>query len=156
MPGIVVQLETNEGRLLTQDTTDHDGKYNLQIPEDADGIRVLAAAGGYVPYDQKLPGQETRNDLRLVREHISIGIPDRFPLDGALSIVAGKLNITVVFATGCIQKSTTAPLNGGQLEGDPRVPDAILKDLLTRVKDSRRTYKVVTIEAGKRYEIGCS
>jgi hypothetical protein len=34
MPGVVVRLETNEGKLLTQDTTDHDGKFNLPIQGD--------------------------------------------------------------------------------------------------------------------------
>src|ERR1700684_1752922 len=59
MPRVVVRLEANEGRLLAQDTTDHDGKFNLAISEDAAGVRVIAMVDGYVPYDEKLPAQET-------------------------------------------------------------------------------------------------
>jgi hypothetical protein len=156
MPGVVVRLESNEGKLLTQDTTDHDGKFNLPIQGDVEVIRVLASADGYTPYEQKLPAQETRNDIQLTRQRISSGIPNGFPLDGAAGIVASKLNITVVFGTGCNKKDRAAPLNGGQLEGDPRAPEEMLKDLLTRVKDNRRRYSTITIESGKRYEIDCS
>ena len=46
MSGAVVQLETNEGKLLTQDTADRDGKFNLAIPEDVDVVRVVAAPDG--------------------------------------------------------------------------------------------------------------
>ena len=44
----MVQLETNEGRPLTQDTTDRDRKFNLAIPDDVDAVRVVAAASGEV------------------------------------------------------------------------------------------------------------
>jgi hypothetical protein len=57
MPEVVVQLETNEGKLLTQDTTDGAGKFSLAIPDNVDSVMVVAAAGGYVPYNEKLPAQ---------------------------------------------------------------------------------------------------
>lgn len=155
MTGVVVQLETNEGRLLTQDTADRDGKFNLAIPDDVDTVRVVAAADGYVPYDEKLPAQETRNDIQLVRQLLGQGIPEGTPLDGALRIIAGKLNVTTVFSNGCGKRAMTAALNGGQIEGDPRMPVEMLKDRITRVKDNRQRYDIITIDEGKRYEVRC-
>lgn len=155
MPGVVVQLETNEGKLLTQDTTDRDGKFNLAISDGADGVRVVAAVDGYVPYDEKLPAQETRNDIPLVRQHLSLGIPDGTQLDDALRIIAGKLNITTVFSKGCSKRAITKGLNGGQIEGDARMPGMMLSDLITRVKDNTQRYDIITIEEGKRYEVRC-
>jgi hypothetical protein len=155
MPGVVVQLETNEGKLLTQDTTDRDGKFNLAIPDGVDGVRVAAAVGGYVPYDEKLPAQETRNDIQLGRQPLSEGIPDGTPLNDALRIIGGKLNITSVFSKGCSKKATTAALNGGEIEGDARKPGEMLNGLITRVKDNMQRYDVITMEEGKRYEIRC-
>jgi hypothetical protein len=156
MPGVVVKLQTNEGKLLTQDTTDHDGKFSLPIQSDLDGVTVLASADGYTPYEQKLPAQETRNDIQLVRQKIRSSIPDGFTLEGASGIVANKQNITVVFAKGCNKKDTSASLNRGEIEGDPRAPEEMLKDLLTHVKGNSRQYSITTIESGKRYEIDCS
>ena len=155
MPGVVVQLETNEGKLLTQDTTDRDGKFNLAIPDGVDAVRVAAVASGYVPYDEKLPAQETRNDIQLVRQPLNEGIPDGTQLDDALRIIAGKLNITTVFSKGCGKKAMTAALNGGNIEGDARMPGDMLKGLITRVKDNTQRYDIITIEEGKRYEIRC-
>jgi hypothetical protein len=155
MSGVVVQLDTNEGKLLTQDTTDRDGKFNLAIPEDADGVRVVATVSGYKPYDEKLPAQETRNDIQLVRFLLREGIPDNTPLDVELRIISGKLNVTAVFSKGCGKPAMTAALNGGEIEGDPRTPDEMLKDLITRVKDNKQKYDVITIEERKRYEVRC-
>jgi hypothetical protein len=155
MPGVVVQLETNEGKLLTQDTTDRDGKFNLSIPDGIDGVGVVAAVSGYLPYDEKLPAEETRNDIPLTRQPLSGGIPDGTPLDDALRIIAGKLNITTVFSKGCSKRATSAALNGGQIEGDARQPAEMLKGLIARVKDNAQRYDVITIEEGKRYEIRC-
>jgi hypothetical protein len=155
MPGIVVQLETNEGRLLTQDTTDRDGKFNLAIPDGVDSVRVAAVAGGYLPYDEKLPAQETRNDIQLVRQPLNEGIPDGIQLDDALRIVTGKLNVTAVFSKVCSTKAMAAALNGGNIEGDARMPGGMLKALVTRVKDNTQRYDIVTIEEGKRYEVRC-
>jgi Carboxypeptidase regulatory-like domain len=155
IPGIVVQLETNEGRLLTQDTTDRDGKFNLVIPKGVDEVRVVAAIDGYVPYDEKLPAREARNDIALVRQLLGQGIPDGTRLDDALRIVAGKLNITAVFSKGCSKKATAAAINGGHIEGDARLPGDMLKGLLTRVKDNTQRYDIITIEEGKRYEVRC-
>jgi hypothetical protein len=155
MLGVVVQLQTNEGTLLTQDTTDRDGKFNLTIPDGLSAIRLTAAADGYVPYDEKLPAQDTKNDIRLERQPISFGIPDGTQLNKALRILAGKLNVTIVFSRACNNRATTAALNGREIHGDPKVPDAILKDLVTQVKDNSLRYDVNTIETGRRYEISC-
>ena len=155
MPRVVVQLETNEGKLLTQDTTDHDGKFNLAIPDGVDAVRVAAVVSGYVPYDEKLPAQEARNDIQLVRQPLNEGIPDGTQLDDALRIVAGKLNITTVFSKGCSKKATTVALDGGNIEGDPRMPGEMLKALVTRVKDNTQRYNIIAIEEGKRYEVRC-
>jgi hypothetical protein len=155
MPGVVVQLETNEGKLLTQDTTDRDGRFKLEISEDLDGVKVVAAANGYASYDKKLPAQETQNDIQLVRLLLIQGIPEGTPLDAELRIIAGKLNVTTVFSNSCSKRATTAALNGGQIEGDPRTPAEMLKDLITRVKNNKLRYDIITIEERKRYEIRC-
>ena len=155
MPGVVVKLETNEGRLLTQDTTDHDGKFNLPISENIAGIRVIAVVDGYVPYDEKLPAQETRNDIALVRQLLSQGIPDGTPLDDALRIVSSKINVTTVFSKNCTKTAMTAAINGGQIEGDTRIPAEMVKALISRIKDNTSRYDVITIEEGIRYEIRC-
>lgn len=155
MPGVVVKLETNEGRLLTQDTTDHDGKFNLPISDDITGVRVIAVVDGYVPYDEKLPAQETRNDIALVRQLLSQGIPDGTPLNDALRIISSKINVTTVFSKNCTKKAMTAALNGGQIEGDTRIPAEMMKGIINRIKDNTGRYDVITIEEGKRYEIRC-
>lgn len=90
-----------------------------------------------------------------MRQPLSEGIPDGTLLDGALRIIAGKLNITTVFSKGCTKRATTAALNGGEIEGDARKPVEMLKGLITRVKDNTQRYDVITIEEGKRYEIRC-
>jgi len=155
MRGVVVQLETTEGKLLTQDTTDGDGRFNLAISEDLDGVKVVVVVDGYVPYDKKLPAQETRNDIQLLRLHLIQGIPEGTPLADELPIIAGKLNVTTVFSNGCSKRATTAALNGGQIEGDPRMPVEMLKDLITRVKNNKQKYDIITIEERKRYEVRC-
>jgi len=155
MSGVLVQLETNNGMLLTQDTTDRDGKFNLSLNGYEDTVRVVVALGGYEPYEKKLPAQETRNDINLVRQHIVIGMPDGTPLRKALDALAGDLNITAVFSNTCGNGDRAAALNGGQLDGDPRAPEEMLKDLLARIKNNNRRYVVTPIEAGKRYEVSC-
>jgi hypothetical protein len=155
MPGVVVRLETREGKLLTQDTTDHDGKFNLAISDGVEGVRVIAAVDGYVPYNEKLPAQETLNDIQLVRLRLVQGIPEGTPLDEGLRIIAGKLNITTVFSKGCSKRAMTAPLNGGQIEGDARAPGEMLKEIFPRVKDNKQRYDSIAIEEGKRYEVRC-
>ncbi|HWY21093.1 MAG TPA: carboxypeptidase-like regulatory domain-containing protein [Candidatus Acidoferrum sp.] len=155
IPGVIVHLQTNEGKALSQDTSDRDGKFNLATPEGLVAMRLFVDVDGYVPYDEKLPADGTKNDIRLVRQHIRFGVPDGTPLDSARQILAGKLNVTVVFAMGCSKRATGAALNGGELDGDPRMPDAILKDLVNRVKDNSHRYDIITIEAGKRYEVRC-
>lgn len=155
MAGVVVQLQTNEGQLVTQDTTDRDGKFNLVLPEGPTTIRLFVSVNGYVPYDEKIPAQETKEDIQLLRQHIKFGIPDGTQLDSARQIIAGKLNVTIVFSKNCSKKATTVALNGGELEGDPRMPDTILRDLVTRVSDNSLRYDIITIEAEKRYEVRC-
>lgn len=155
MSGVVVQLQTNDGALLTQETTDGDGRFDLAIPVGLSTIRLMVTADGYVPYDEKLPGQDIKNDIHLVRQPISFGIPYDAHLDSALRILAGKLNVTIVFSKVCNEKAATAALSGRELRGDPRVPEAILKDLLTQVKDNSLRYDVITVEAEKRYEVRC-
>jgi len=155
LPGIVVRLETNEGQLLTQDTTDRDGEFSLAIPDGLTTVRIVAEAPGYVPYDKKLPAQESKNNIQFARQPISFGIPDGTSIDGALQTIAGKLNVTIVFSKSCTRKGATAVLNGGELQGDRRMPEAIIKDLLSRVKGNTVRYDVIAIEEGKRYEVRC-
>jgi hypothetical protein len=156
MSGVLVKLETDAGTQLTQDTTDGDGNFNLALNGYEGTVRVIVALGGYEPYEKKLPAQETRNDINLVRQPIVFGMPDGIPLQKALDTLAGDLNITAVFASACGKGARAAALNGGQMEGDPRAIEDMLKDLLTRVKDNNRRYGVTIIEVGKRYEIRCS
>jgi hypothetical protein len=155
MRGVVVQLQTNEGQLLTQDTTDRDGKFNVAIPDGLTAVRLFVSVEGYVPYDEKLPAQETKEDIQLVRQHITFGIPDNMPLDSATQVIAGKLNVTIVFSNSCTKRATMASLNGGELEGDPTMPTTILKDLVSRIRDNSIRYDISMIEAGKRYEVRC-
>jgi hypothetical protein len=155
LPGAVVQLLTNEGQYLARDTTDQGGNFSLTIPRGPSVVRVSLNVNGYVPYDEKLAAQDAKDDIHLVRQHIQFGIPDGAKLNSATQIIADKLNVTVVFSKTCGQKAVSATLNGGQLEGDPRVPDAILRDLTQRVKDNTLRYDITTIEAEKRYEVRC-
>jgi hypothetical protein len=154
MSGVVVQLQTNEGKLLSQDTTDRDGKFNLAVSDDVVAIRLSVTISGYVPYDEKLPAQETKNDIQLVRLPMIIGISDGTPVGEALRIVAARLNVTAVLSAACSKRAKAAPVNGGQIQGDSRVPEPFLKDLIGRVKDSSLRYDIITIEE-KRYEVRC-
>jgi len=155
MSGVVIQLQTNESQQLAQDTSDRDGNFSLAIPDGPTVIRLSVSASGYVPYDKKLPAQETKQDIPLVRQHITFGIPDGTSLDSAMQIIAGKLNVTIVFSKRCSKRATIAAVNGGELEGDPKMSDAILKDLVARVRDNSLRYDIITIEAEKRYEVRC-
>jgi hypothetical protein len=155
MSGVVIRLQTNEGKQLAQDTSDRDGNFSLAIPDGPTVIRLAASASGYVPYDKKLPVQETKQDIPLVRQPITFGIPDGTSLDSAIQIVAGKLNVTIVFSKKCSKRATIAAVNGGEVEGDPKLSDAILKDLVDRVRDNSLRYDIITIEVGKRYEVRC-
>jgi hypothetical protein len=153
--GVVVQLETNEGKSLTHDTSDGKGKFNLTIPPESTGVRLVATMAGYDSFDVKLSAQDIKNDVELQRQKVAFGIPDDLPLQGAVEIIGSKLNITVVFARGCSKAAMATRLNGGQLEADPRVPEKMIEDLLNKVRDGNRRYAVTPIEAGKRYEIRC-
>ncbi len=108
-----------------------------------------------MPYDKKLPAESTKNDIRLTREPISFGIPDGTQLSAAIRILAGKLNVTVVFSSGCSKKAVSTSLNGRELQGDPRIPERILKDLITQVKDPSLRFDVINVEEGRRYEVRC-
>src|SRR5208282_490525 len=146
MSGVVIQLQTNEGQQLVQDTTDRDGNFSLSIPEGRTVIRLSVSVSGYVPYDKKLPAQETKQDIPLVHQHIMFGIPDGTALSSAVQIIAGKLNVTIVFSKSCSKRATIAAVNGGELEGDPKMSDSILKDLVDRVRDNSLRYDIITIE----------
>jgi len=154
VPGVVVQLQTNAGKQLGQDATDGEGKFSVAILGDTTDVRLHVAVDGYEPYDEKLPAQEAKNDIHLVQLPMVIGISDGTPLNKALPVVAKDLGITASLSIRCSGKATTAPVNGVELRGDPRVPAPFLNVLINSVKNSGLRYGITKIEE-RRYEIDC-
>ncbi|HEY5029583.1 MAG TPA: carboxypeptidase-like regulatory domain-containing protein [Candidatus Angelobacter sp.] len=155
LPSVVVKLQTDDGKDLRQDTTDGEGKYSLEVPNNLTSIRLAVTAAGYPPYDQKLPASAGKNDIRLERQPITFAIPDGIQLDRAMQIVAEKLNVTAVFAKSCNKRAQSAFVNSTELRGNPTMPEPILKTLLSTVKNNSLHYNIRALEPGTRYEINC-
>jgi Carboxypeptidase regulatory-like domain len=153
--GIVVQLESDDGRLLRQDTTDDEGKFSLEIPSDVSAIQLVVSASGYARYYKKLPAIAAKNDIFLQRNGLSWGIADDSPMDPILQRIGADLNVTFVFSKSCSSRARTAKLNGGQVEADSKAPDVIAKEVISRVKDPNLRYSVTGSGPGRRYEIAC-
>jgi hypothetical protein len=155
LTGIVVQLQSLDGKPLRQDTTDTAGRYSLEIPDGVDDIRIDVTTNDYYAYDQKLTSATTKNDVRLRHLPITFGIPDNTPLEKALEIVAGKLNVKVVFSSNCGERARGASVGGVNLEAEPEDQETVLKALLNHVNGNTVRYRVTTIESRGRYEVTC-
>jgi Carboxypeptidase regulatory-like domain len=154
-PGVTVELQTDNGQRLKEDTTDREGNYGLDVPRSSSGLRLVVKADGYDPYDQKLPADTSRLDISLRSQPITFGIPADTPLDEALRIVANKLNVAIVFARNCTARTKSARLVSAEIQGDRKAPDKVIGAVTNSVNDNRFQYGLNPIEGGKRYEITC-
>jgi hypothetical protein len=156
LEGVVVQLQTPDGKPLKQATTDGAGHYSMEIPGELTDIRLVATKTAYVPYGRTLPAaQSLLHNIDLERMPLTIGYPDGVALWKDLEITASKLNVAIVFSPSCTQKAQSASVAGAELPADLDVPETVIQALIDRVKDSKFRYRVGTIEPRGRYEIAC-
>jgi len=125
--GIVVRLESDDGRFLKQDKTDGEGKFSLEIPNDVSALQLVVSSDGYAQYVKKLPAIPTRNDILLEPLGVNWGVANDTPMDSVLQSIAVDLNVTFVFSTKCTNRARKAKLNGGQIQSDSKPPELIAK-----------------------------
>lgn len=156
LDGVVVELQTPDGKALKQATTDGAGRFSIEIPGELTDIRVVATKTGYFPYGRTLPAaQSLLHNIDLERMPIAIGYPEGVALWKDLEITASKLNVAIVFSPSCTQKAKSATVAGAELPADLDMPETVIQALIDRVKENKLRYRVGTIEPRGRYEISC-
>ena len=151
---VPIELQTDDGRQLTRDRTDSEGRFNLEVPSEPQTIRVIVSAKNYRPYDKKLPAHGTLNDIELDPLGKSWGFAENSPIDQVLEQIATDLNITIVFKS-CARKARGALLNEGQVEQDSKSPIEIAREVISHLKASTLKLSIADLNSGRRLEVTC-